>query len=84
MKVLMIVLGSVWQRHLRNIKKIQPDVEFIAYRKRGLHITFSDDMKIRENVDQESEYHIHAFNNLDDALKQKPDIAFITNITSDI
>jgi predicted dehydrogenase len=83
MKILMIGLGSIGQRHLRNIRKIQPDVEFIAYRKRGLRTAFSDDMKIRENVDLESEYHIRSFNNLDDALKQKPDVAFIANITSE-
>jgi predicted dehydrogenase len=79
----MIGLGSIGQRHLRNIRKIQPDVNFIAYRKQGLHTTFSEDMTIRENVDLESEYHIQAFNNLDEALKQNPDIAFITNITSE-
>jgi predicted dehydrogenase len=83
MKILMIGLGSIGQRHLRNIRKIQPDVEFIAYRKRGLRTTFSDDLKIRENIDLESEYHIQSFNDLDDALKCKPDIAFITNITSE-
>lgn len=82
MKILMIGLGSIGQRHLRNIKRLyKDDVEIIAYRVRGLARTFSDDMKIRENVSLEEEFNITSYSDLDEALAQKPDIAFITNIT---
>jgi predicted dehydrogenase len=79
----MIGLGSIGQRHVRNISKIIQDVEFIAYRKRGLNITFSDDLKIREHVKLEEEYNIRSFNDLDIALEQKPAIVFVTNISSE-
>ena len=83
MKILMIGLGSIGQRHLRNIRRLfGNEVEIIAYRVRGLKRTFSDDMKIRDNVILEDEFNITTFTNLDEALATKPDIAFITNITS--
>lgn len=82
MKILMIGLGSIGQRHLRNIRRIYGDsVEIIAYRVRGLKRTFSDDMQIRENVSLEEEFKIRSFSDLDKALLEKPEIAFITNPT---
>ncbi|MDR1913179.1 MAG: Gfo/Idh/MocA family oxidoreductase [Clostridiales bacterium] len=82
-RILMIGLGSIGQRHLRNIKLLLGEkVEFIAYRKRGLSITFSNEMEIRENVNLEKEYKIKSFSKLDEALNTRPSIAFITNITS--
>jgi predicted dehydrogenase len=83
MKILMIGLGSIGQRHVRNIRRILGnDVELIAFRERGLSRTFSDDMKIRENITLEEEFSITSFTNLDEALDTKPDIVFITNITA--
>jgi len=83
MKILMIGLGSIGQRHLRNIRRIYGNsVDVIAYRVRKLDRTFSDDMKIRENVILEEEFNVKTFDNLKEALQEKPDIAFITNITS--
>lgn len=83
MKILMIGLGSIGQRHLRNLSAhLGKSVEFFAYRVRGLHRTFSETMKIRENVIVEEEYNIRTFFDLNEALLQKPDIAYITNITN--
>jgi len=82
MKILMIGLGSIGQRHLRNIRRTMGDAEIIAFRERGLPRTFSDDMKIRENVTLEEEFKITSYKNLDEALETKPDVAFITNITA--
>ncbi len=83
MKILMIGLGSIGQRHLRNLAAhFGSNVEFLAYRVRGLQRTFSDTMQIRDNVVLEEEYSIHPFYDIDEALSQKPDIAYITNITS--
>ena len=79
----MVGLGSIGQRHLRNIRRLYGEsVEIMAYRVRGLQRTFSDDMKIRENVVLENEFNIKSFSDLDQALLEHPDIAFITNITS--
>ena len=82
MKILMIGLGSIGQRHLRNIRRLYGDEpEILAYRVRGLARTFSDTMQIRENVSLEEEYQIRSFGDLSEALAEKPEIAFITNIT---
>lgn len=82
MKILMIGLGSIGQRHLRNIKRAYGEqAEILAYRVRGLKRTFSDSMEILKDVSLEEQYGITSFSDLDEALCQKPDIAFITNIT---
>lgn len=83
MKILMIGLGSIGQRHLRNIKRVLGDeAQIIAYRVRGLQRTFSDTMQIRENVSLEEEFGITSYPTLEEALLQKPEIAFITNPTN--
>ena len=83
MKILITGLGSIGQRHVRNLRRLYGnEVELIAYRSRGLKTTFSDDLKIREGVDLEAEYGITAYYRLEEALAQKPEAAFITNITS--
>ncbi|MBE5870292.1 MAG: Gfo/Idh/MocA family oxidoreductase [Lachnospiraceae bacterium] len=83
MKFLMIGLGSIGQRHLRNIRRIYgEDAQIIAYRVRGLQRTFSDTMQIRKNVSLEEEFRIRSFGDLQEALLEKPDIAFITNPTN--
>ena len=83
MKILMMGLGSIGQRHVRNIRRLLGDsAELIAYRSRGSKTTFNDKLEIRQGVDLEKEYNIKAFGDIDEALAQKPDIAFITNITA--
>lgn len=85
MKILMIGLGSIGQRHLRNIKRVYgEEAQILAYRVRGLKRTFSDTMQIRENVSLEEEYNIKSFDDLSKALLEKPDIAYITNITKSL
>ncbi len=83
MKILMMGLGSIGQRHVRNIRKVYGDkAEILAYRKRGSSITFTDKLEIRDGVDLETEYDIKAYKDIDEALGQKADAVFITNITS--
>lgn len=83
MKILFVGLGSIGQRHLRNIKRLYGDTaEILAYRVRRLSQTFSDDMKIREGVDLEQEFNIHVYSDYSEALAQKPNVVFITNITA--
>ena len=82
MKILMIGLGSIGQRHVRNIRQVLGDgAELLAYRVRGAKTTFTDKLQIREGVDLEQEYGITSYSDLQEALAQKPEIAFITNIT---
>lgn len=83
MKVLMIGLGSIGQRHLRNLRQLYGDtIEISAYRVRGLKRTFTDQMEILEGVNVEEKYKVKSFDSLQAALKDGPDVAFITNITS--
>lgn len=83
MKILMIGLGSIGQRHLRNIKKLYGDeTEILAYRVRRLQQTFSDNMQIRDGVNLEDEFNIRVYSDLDEALRECPQVAFITNITA--
>ncbi|MDE6529757.1 MAG: Gfo/Idh/MocA family oxidoreductase [Lachnospiraceae bacterium] len=86
--ILMIGLGSIGQRHVRNLKRLLGDqCEISAYRVRRLQQTFSDTMQIRDGVNLETEYHIKVYTDLKEALgleqeQGKPDLVFITNITS--
>ena len=83
MKILFVGLGSIGQRHVRNIRKVYGDsIEIIAYRVRRLQMTFSDTMQIREGVNLEEEHGITSYDNLEEALNQKPDIMYVTNITA--
>jgi len=82
MKVLFIGLGSAGQRHLRNLLKLDPDVEIIAFRQRGLTFVLDDKLEVQENQHVEKKYNIRVFTDINEALGQNPDIAFITNPTS--
>jgi predicted dehydrogenase len=83
MKILVIGLGSIGQRHVRNLRALLGStVEIIAYRvRRQTHVvTPALDADPDRNV--EDEYSIRVYPNLDEALAQKPDIAFVCNPSS--
>ena len=73
-------LGSIGQRHVRNLKRLLGDsVDILAYRARGGGPVLNTDMTVRPDCDLESAYGIRSFTNLDDALAQRPDAVFVTN-----
>jgi predicted dehydrogenase len=83
MKILMIGLGGIGQRHTRNLRALLGnDVEIIAYRvRRQTHVvTPSMGADTLRNV--EEEYSIRAFSSIDEALAEGPQIAFICNPSS--
>ena len=83
MKVLMIGLGGIGQRHLRNLKTLLGEnLEVIAYRTRKLSTTLTDRLQIDPGVDLETKYRIRTYNDLDLALDEHPDVAFICNPSS--
>ena len=83
MRVLFCGLGSIGQRHLRNLRALLgDDVEVLAYRRRGLERVLNPDMAIREDRTLESTYGVRSFGDLDKALAQQPDIVFVTNPNS--
>jgi predicted dehydrogenase len=80
LKVLFAGLGSIGQRHVRNLRQLLgTNVDILAYRARGGGPVLNSDMTVRRDCDLESAYDIRSFHNLDDALERRPDAVFITN-----
>ena len=83
MKVLMIGLGGIGQRHTRNLRVLLGDsVEIIAYRVRGLTHLVTPTMEADRERNVEEVYNIRIFHSLDEALTEKPDLAYICNPSS--
>jgi predicted dehydrogenase len=83
MKVLVAGLGSIGQRHVRNLRTLLGgDVEIIAYRVRSLPHVLTEQREIEPGSGVETKYGIKPFADLDEALAQRPAAAFICNPTS--
>jgi len=82
MKALFIGLGSIGQRHLRNLRKLRPDVEIMAVRSTNTAPVLSDSNQIISGVSIAGHYQLKEFDSLQEALGQKPDAVFVTNPTS--
>jgi predicted dehydrogenase len=83
MRVLVVGLGAIGQRHVRNLRALLGDrVELLAMRTRGLTHVLTDTLTLKASEGLCEEYGIRAFGSLDDALSQKPDVAFVCNPTS--
>ena len=83
MKVLIIGLGSIGQRHVRNLRALLGDrVEFLAYRVRRLQHVVTPALEADESHNIEREYGIRVFDTLDSALAAGPQAAFICNPSS--
>ncbi|TDP26388.1 Gfo/Idh/MocA family protein [Halanaerobium congolense] len=67
MKIIFVGLGSIGKRHLNILKKLYDDIDIIAFRSNKNSKNFSG---------------VKNYYDLDKALAQSPDIAFITNPTS--
>jgi len=83
MRVLIVGLGSIGQRHVRNLRALLGDkLELLTVRVRGLNHVLTDALKIESPDGLCEKYGIRSFGNLDQALAQKPDAAFICNPNS--
>ena len=83
MKILFIGLGGIGQRHLRNLyAKFGDSASFIAYRVRDSRKTVTPTLTIDEGVDFIKKYNVTVFSDLDEALSEAPDVAFICNPSS--
>jgi predicted dehydrogenase len=82
MKALFVGLGSIGQRHLRNLKALRPNIEIHAFRSSHSSPLLSETNQVIPDEDIKNFYNIKEFNNLNDALRCKPDIVFVTNPTS--
>ncbi|HYB94434.1 MAG TPA: Gfo/Idh/MocA family oxidoreductase [Vicinamibacterales bacterium] len=82
MKVLVIGLGSIGQRHVRNIRaRFGTAIDILAYRVRGDSRVITEQMGIGGH-DVEGHYGVRRFQHLRDALAEQPHAAFICNPTS--
>ncbi|MEW6657710.1 MAG: Gfo/Idh/MocA family oxidoreductase [Thermodesulfobacteriota bacterium] len=83
MKILIAGLGSIGQRHARNLRLLcGRDLELITYRTRGLPQVITPDLKIKPDATIESEYHFRTYAHLEEALAQKPDAVMVCNPNS--
>ncbi len=79
MRVLFVGLGSIGQRHLRNLRQVWGDeLEIMAYRALGRSLKIAGDMTAEYGVDLERAYNIRVFTDYAEALEQGPDAVFIT------
>jgi predicted dehydrogenase len=82
-KILVTGLGSIGQRHVRNLRTLLGDeLDLIAYRVRRTSPVIGADLSAEANGDLESAYGIRAFDDLDDALAEGPDAVLVTNPNS--
>lgn len=80
MKILFIGLGGIGQRHARNLRSILGgNAELLAYRTRRLSHLITPTLGIDETRNPESEYGIRVFDDLNAALAEGPEVAFICN-----
>ncbi len=83
MKILMVGLGGIGQRHLRNLRTLLgDDVEIIAYRVRRLSQVITPTLQAEADRDVEREYRLRVFGDLEMSLAEKPDAAFVCNPSS--
>ena len=83
MKALMVGLGSIGQRHLRNLRALRgSETEVLAYRVRGRPFVLTDRLEVAAGRNVEREYGLTVFDDLEEALAQAPDVTFVCNPTS--
>jgi predicted dehydrogenase len=83
MKALIVGLGAIGQRHVRNLRALLGgDVEILAHRVRGLPHVVTPRLETVPDSSVEQEYDIRVFSRLDEALAEQPEVAFICNPSS--
>jgi predicted dehydrogenase len=83
MKVLMIGMGGIGQRHARNLHAVLgKNLELLAYRVRGLSDVVTERLQMDSSRNIEHEYNLRVFTDLDRALAEAPDLAFVCNPSS--
>jgi predicted dehydrogenase len=82
LRALIVGLGSIGQRHARNLRTLLgDDVELLAYRARGLSHVIAEGGVASDRETVADRLGIREFTDLNEALAQRPDIAFVCNPT---
>lgn len=79
MKCLFAGLGSIGQRHLKNLRSLTENADILAYRVRG-ETSVIDNCEILPGKNVEDG--IKVYRNLQDALDERPNVVFVANPTS--
>ena len=83
MKILVAGLGSIGQRHVRNLRALLGDeLELLAFRSRRTSPLIHADMSADPDTPLEEAYALTTFDDLDAALAERPDAVFVTNPNS--
>jgi len=83
MRALFVGLGSIGQRHLRNLKSLmEGDIDIYALRRKDAKNLIIDSGKAFEVKSIDKFYGIQSLFNIDEAFKKRPDMVFITNPSS--
>ena len=83
MKILFVGLGSIGQRHLRNLRRLLGNsADILAYRALRQVPLLDEQRKVVEGKNIKDLYQVRELDSLDEALTEKPDIVFITNPSS--
>jgi len=83
LRALMVGLGSIGQRHARNLRRLLGDgVELSAFRARGRTHVLTDDQRVESETGLVECLGVRVFPDLDAALGEHPDAVFVTNPSS--
>ena len=82
MSFLVVGLGGIGQRHVRNLRALEPRARILAYRVRGGSTTLTDSLGVESGVNVEEAYALEAFDDLGVALGESPDAVLVCNPTS--
>lgn len=83
MKFLVVGLGAIGQRHVRNLRALYGDeIEIHAYRARGLGRVLTDQMAVEAEQGLHAKYNIHPHTDFAEALALKPDAVLVCNPSS--
>lgn len=83
LRCLFVGLGSIGQRHLRNLRALYGDAVAVdAFRVRRERSVLNDAMQVVPGEDLEAKYGVSVYSELPAALAQRPDVVFVTNPSS--
>ena len=83
MRFLVVGLGGIGQRHVRNLRALLgPDTEIMAYRVRGTSPTLTDGLSVEPGSSVEQKYGLQVVTDLGAALGARPDAVLVCNPSS--
>lgn len=83
MKILMVGLGGIGQRHLRNLRTLLGSrAEISAYRVRGQSAVLTDGLQVETGSSLEEKFRLRVFHDLDEALNDGPRAVVVCNPSS--